>query len=197
MRLEQESAKRARRGQLEHLLLGALFLTGVATIALAAPNLLQLLKKFDPNWMLKNDPRRRLREVATRLKKKGWIEFVNNRGRWEMQPTPAGRRAYEIMSMHTHRIPRPKRWDGKWRIVIFDIREKDRKLRNRVRVFLSGFGFVKVQQSVWAFPYDCEETITLLKANLGIGGNLLYMIVDAIEYDKKLRTHYGLDGLAR
>ena len=53
-------------------------------------------------------------------------------------------------------------------------------------------GFVRLQDSVWVFPYDCEEFISLLKANLKIGAAVFYMVVAQIENDKHLRAHFGL-----
>ena len=53
-------------------------------------------------------------------------------------------------------------------------------------------GFARLQDSVWVFPYDCENFITLLKAELKIGSAVLYMIVEHIENDKHLRAQFGL-----
>ena len=41
-------------------------------------------------------------------------------------------------------------WDGKWRIVIFDIPEKHRHLRDTFRIQLRQFQFTPWQKSVWA-----------------------------------------------
>ena len=52
--------------------------------------------------------------------------------------------------------------------------------------------FVRLQDSVWIYPYDCEDIITLLKADFQIGKDMLYMIVEMLEYDKRLRNHFDL-----
>ncbi|MBI5470465.1 CRISPR-associated endonuclease Cas2 [Candidatus Kaiserbacteria bacterium] len=89
-------------------------------------------------------------------------------------------------------LPRPRRWDRRWRIIIFDIPEKKKNVRDRVRALVQRLGFFRLQHSVWVYPYDCEEIITLLKSDLKLGSQLLYMIVDAIEYDKPIREHFDL-----
>ena len=43
-------------------------------------------------------------------------------------------------------------WDGKWRMVLFDIPEKDKKLRDRLRRHLLGRHFGYLQNSVWVSP---------------------------------------------
>lgn len=53
-------------------------------------------------------------------------------------------------------------------------------------------GFVRLQDSVWVYPYDCEDFIALLKAELKVGKDVLYAIVDTIEFDKHIRRHFGL-----
>lgn len=53
-------------------------------------------------------------------------------------------------------------------------------------------GFVRLQDSVWVYPYDCEDLITLLKADLKVGKDVLYVVADRIEYDQPLRTLFDL-----
>lgn len=45
-----------------------------------------------------------------------------------------------------------KKWNKKWVVLIFDIEEKSRKLRNRLRSKLKNIGFGMLQQSVWITP---------------------------------------------
>ena len=85
-----------------------------------------------------------------------------------------------------------KRWDGQWRVVTFDIPEKRRSTRDRLRGYMQAYGFKKLQSSVWVFPYDCEEVLALIKAELRIGNAVLYMVVDEIENDRPLREHFRL-----
>lgn len=47
-----------------------------------------------------------------------------------------------------------RRWDGNWRIVIFDISEKKRKVRDRLRAKLRELGLGMMQESVWITPFD-------------------------------------------
>lgn len=190
-KMEQFSKKRTRRGQIERAILSTLAVAGVGLVAMAAPNTLRLLKYADPDWLVKRDPKQRIREATYRLKKKGFVEFAHKDGRTFLRIKEKGRaRLRSLVSFGP--LPKPKRWDGKWRLVIFDIPEKKHVLRARARGVVAGFGFVRLQDSVWAYPYDCEEAVALLKAELRIGKDLLYIIADAIEYDIPLRREFGL-----
>ena len=61
-----------------------------------------------------------------------------------------------------------------------------------MRATLVNMGFHRLQDSVWVYPYDCEDLVLMLKADLKIGKNVLYIVADAIEYDTPLRVHFGL-----
>ena len=96
--------------------------------------------------------------------------------------------AYENLN-----IKKKKKWDGKWRVLIFDIPEQKKSIREYVRHTLISIGFMRLQDSVWIYPYDCEDLIILLKADLKIGKDVLYMIVEALEYDKPVRSYFGFN----
>lgn len=55
-----------------------------------------------------------------------------------------------------------QKWDGLWRIIIFDISEDKKVAREVLRQKLKKFGFYHLQKSVFVFPYDCEKEITAL-----------------------------------
>lgn len=52
-----------------------------------------------------------------------------------------------------------KKWDGKWRIVLFDIEEKSRRIRDLFRAKLKELGFQMVQKSVYITPHDITRDL--------------------------------------
>ena len=190
--LEERVRKRARRDSIRRALLSTLALAGALPIALAAPKMLSLLKQEHIDMIIPADPRQRLYETASRLRRKGLIEFRTEKGRTKMHLTQKGRDEIRRIESHTRSIPQPKKWDERWRIIIFDISESRKSLRDKIRLLVRGLGFYRLQDSVWVFPYDCEEIVTLLKTELRTGREVLYIIADAIEYDVPIREHFGL-----
>lgn len=182
----------ARRGAIQNALLGVLVVGGLMPVALAAPKVLALLKQEHMEGILPQDPRQRLHETASRLKQKGWIIFENTNGRKYMRLTEKGEREVTRIRLGTYSIPQPRRWDGKWRVVMFDIYERRRMDRTKIRLILSNLGLYRLQDSVWVHPFDCEEIIALIKTEFRLGENLLYVIADAIDYDRRLRDHFDL-----
>lgn len=52
-----------------------------------------------------------------------------------------------------------KPWDGKWRMVIFDIKEKYRPLREGLRRKLLSLGFGMWQKSIYISPFDIAQEV--------------------------------------
>ncbi len=87
---------------------------------------------------------------------------------------------------------RTKKWDGKWRIITFDIPEKMRSVRNDIRTILKRAGFIQLQHSTWIFPHDCEELSTLIKQDTRLTRYVLYGVLEKIENDAHLRQLFSL-----
>lgn len=54
-------------------------------------------------------------------------------------------------------------WDGRWRVVIFDIPEHKKEARDALRRQLDRLGFWQLQKSVFVLPYPCEKEIEFLR----------------------------------
>lgn len=64
-------------------------------------------------------------------------------------------------------------WDGFWRLVVYDIAESEKFLRNRLRKELRHFGFKFVQKSVWLCPLAVEEELERILKKEKLWGKLL------------------------
>ncbi|MDD5585191.1 MAG: PaaX family transcriptional regulator C-terminal domain-containing protein [Candidatus Omnitrophica bacterium] len=51
------------------------------------------------------------------------------------------------------------KWDGVWRLLVYDIPEKERNKRDALRNYLKQFGFGKIQGSCWVSPYDLSAQL--------------------------------------
>jgi DNA-binding transcriptional regulator PaaX len=187
--LEVELKKEIRATKIQKAVLQAIATAGILSVALLAPNALQVLKMFGLNKKTKTNRERSINISRKRLMDKGLVEYSNN---GMLSLTLAGQRQLAKIERMEFKVKIPKKWDGKWRVLIFDIKERKRLIRDKIRVTLNFIGFIRLQNSVWVYPYDCEDLITLLKADFGIGREVLYMIADKIENDKALRNHFKL-----
>lgn len=185
--LEKRNKKSTRRSRIQRIILNSVANAGMLGIALIAPNVLKAMYKLGIS------PKDRQKEYvassASKLAKKGLMRFENG----YYQLTKEGERLLDLWNISGYKFKNHKKWDRKWRIVIFDIPEKKRGMRRQITSIFRQAGLYRLQDSVWVYPYDCENIIGLLKTDLGVGKDVLYIIADQIENDKYLRTHFGLD----
>src|SRR3989344_2741433 len=78
-----------------------------------------------------------------------------------------------------------RRWDGKWRIVIFDIPEEFHNERNNLRRKMRSLGFYMLQKSVFIFPYPCEEELGDLCSRIGIDEYVDVLIAESAGFKEK------------
>ncbi len=173
-------------------MLGAVALAGMLSVALVAPNAVRLLAPLERGLRRKMDPKYAASYTFRRLIQRGLIQIEETeRGKFA-RLTQKGELILRQFDRTSVRLKKPKRWDGKWRILIFDIKEQRRWVRDRLRITLVGLGFLQLQRSVWVYPYDCEDFVTLMKADFHAGSEILYVVADRIENDGKLRWHFNL-----
>ena len=187
--LESRGRKRRRKENIQAAVLGTIAVVGAIAIIAIAPAL--------PAAIASVVGRRRIgyqaRTAAGRLAQKGLVSFEKRGGATYLRITAKGERMIAIeQAQASLAIKQKRRWDKRYRMVIFDIPQSRRGTRDRLRELMRAAGFYRLQQSVWVHPYDCEELITLVKAELRLGGNVLYAIVEEIENDTRIKDHFGL-----
>lgn len=187
---EAEALRERRKGYLQDAVLGTVAAAGIIAVALVAPNMLSLSGGFGSR-------RKRMAEMSrsalTRLAARGHIEFEERDGKRYACITPEGKSALvRLQAKAEYATREKKRWDKRYRVVIFDIPEKKRTIRDQLRYEMRTAGFMQIQQSVWLYPYDCEDLVALIKADLHIGKDVMYLIVESIENDAWIRKHFSL-----
>jgi len=190
-KLEETTRKRRKKENIQKAVLAAVAVTGTLALGMLAPNIFSAL----PGIMGKNKYKLafQARTAAGRLATKGYVRFAEKNGKKRMEITEAGRRAIALESQRTALAAQHgKRWDKRWRLVMFDIPQNRRRDRDRLRGEMRACGFLRLQDSVWVFPYDCEDLVVLLKADMRIGKDILYAIVETMENDGWIKKRFGL-----
>ena len=89
-------------------------------------------------------------------------------------------------------ILKPSKWDGEWRIVIFDIPEKFKKAREALRIKLKDLGFLELQKSVFVLPYECENEIDFIMEVFLIRPYVRFMRAKSFTNEEQLKIKFNL-----
>jgi len=132
-------------------------------------------------WEIKKAIRRLRENKYIRLDEKCKKLFLTNKG------------VLEFIKYNIKRKQQEK-WDKKWRVIIFDVKEDRRKSRDFLRTRLKWLGFKELQKSVWAFPYDIKKEMEelMIMAKHDPQDDIRFLVVDKIEKDNDLKKWFNL-----
>lgn len=133
-----------------------------------------------------------LQRTLRRLAAQKHVEVVDTNGASIVRLTKLGKRKILKYSLDTIQVDKPDRWDGKWRLVMYDVPSSRRELSELLRQALRNLGFYKIQESVYIYPFPCFDQIEFLREYYALGDIVQYMLVDRIEHDDAYITYFGL-----
>jgi DNA-binding transcriptional regulator PaaX len=143
------------------------------------------IQVFNPrefNKRLKYDdysPSRTLGQLK-RLIKCGYLEPVENNGRQSVVLTKKG----QIKLLENKQV---MQFDGKWRMLTFDVPEKIRARRDSFRASIKRIGFKQVQKSLWACPYTHADEIKIVIEEHHLQKYVAFLLVEKSDIDIHLK----------
>ena len=137
----------------------------IAASLFVAPNIGVALAPF-----LRDDPyarrewrRERVREALRRLRERRLVRFEERGKKTYLVVTELGKQRLRTFDFNAMGLATPpKRWDARWRMVIFDIPNDKKRERELLRRKLVELGFLALQKSVFIYPYPCEDEVDFL-----------------------------------
>ena len=151
----------------------------------------RIAKQIGREW--KEINRQSLERAARSLYKSKLVEMKNNSdGTTTMVLSKEGKKialAYDISDM---KIKEPRKWDSRWRILMFDVPEKMKKVRESFRMHLKQMGFYEFQKSVFVHPYPCEDEFEYIVEFYNARRYLRFVVADKIDNELELKKHFGL-----
>jgi len=171
-------------------------LAGIVSVAATSPyffiNIAKLILK-DKKYFKNKYDENKVAQALERLKRNKVVILSEKDGEFVVELTDKGKRKVKQIKLESMKIETPKFWDKKWRIVIFDIPEKQKKrARNALREKLQKLEFYQLQKSVWVHSYPCEKEIQFLCELFDIYRFVNIITADKIYNDIKLRNYFKL-----
>lgn len=135
------------------------------------------------------------KQVISQLGKRKYveIEYLSD-GRVKVKITKAGLTKALTYELENMRLNKPDKWDGKWRVIIFDIPQKYNRIRDLFRMRLKQLGLSQLQESVYVSPYPCFDEVEFLRELYGVSFTVQYLLVEKLEDDQYLRNRFELSG---
>lgn len=131
-----------------------------------------------------------LNKAVSDLLKTGDIEkVIDKKGNACFRLTSSGQKSFERLYPIYRLSGQP--WDRKWRVVIFDIEEKEKRARNALRQKLISLGFGELQKSVYITPLDVLSDIKeFLRENGLLGKVFVFEAKELLGYSPKTIAGY-------
>lgn len=127
----------------------------------------KLTKRDFPLWQ-----EAKLRGVLGKLETQGWVKKQIHDREFAYSISPQGKAWLNQQLERLHQ--KEKIWDGKYRIVVFSIPEKNRILRDKLRRALKSLRFGSYEKGIWISLYDHKDKILNTIEEIGIGQHFCY-----------------------
>ncbi|MDP2676743.1 MAG: hypothetical protein Q8O83_03605 [bacterium] len=121
------------------------------------------------------------------------IKTVRNKdGTYTLVLTQKGEEKALRYKIDAIRVAPMEKWDGKWRIVLFDIPEKSRVIRDALRRALIRAGFFEYQKSVFVHPFECQDEVDFVIEFFYARPYTRFIIADSLDNEFHLKKYFKL-----
>lgn len=178
------------RGELAKEILKGAALMSFALAMVVMPG----LGKVAPLFMkgMRSRERDRIRQSIKGLQNKKFVRVYVKDGVEVVEITKEGKKRVLEYDLDDMKIVVPKKWDGWWRIIMFDIPEHKKQARKAVSLKIKELGLYPIQKSVFVSPYLCKNEIDFVGEIFGVRENIIYIKAKEIQGVKKLKQHFGI-----
>lgn len=124
-------------------------------------------------WVPRRYRKHNFYQLISRSLKTRFIEKIEKDGEIYIRITTEGKKT--IQRDFPMLLLQNRKWDGRWRIVMFDVEEINKKVRDRLRTKLKELGFGMLQKSVFISPHDIVKDFSEFAESSGIN-DYLYLL---------------------
>jgi len=170
-----------------------LLLIGGVTLGLSSSpsRYFKVLKTIQKEW--KEINRSSLNRAIRSLYESRLVGTKGNKdGTLTLELSRDGEKLALTYNLETMKVERPKKWDNLWRIVMFDIPEPLKKVRESLRYQLKNMGFHELQKSVFINPFPCAEEIEYVVEFYNIRKHVRFITAMKIDNELHLKKIFGL-----
>lgn len=172
-------------------LLMTIALGGMVFVGALVPGILALTKE---NRKYRKYTNKQIQNAIYNLKKRKLIEIVKyDDDKVKVKLTNKGKERVKEFSLETLSIEKPKKWDGKWRILMFDIPTKPKiynQAREALRSKIKELGFHQLQKSAWVYPYECEDELLFIAEIFNVQKHIEIITAEKLLHEDQIRRFF-------
>jgi DNA-binding transcriptional regulator PaaX len=128
----------------------------------------------------------------TYLKGSRLVSVAEKDGQQILTLSEDGRKRLLQFDLDKIMIKKPRKWDGLWRLVLFDIPEKRKIGREALRSKLKQLGFYQLQKSCFIHPFDCKSEIDFISEIFEVSPYINFILAKEIEGASHLVKYFDL-----
>lgn len=181
--------KDTKKEEVAGIILSTLLVVGVLAVAVTMPNAVQLFKYFGRKT---SQEQWRIRRSVSRLEKRGFVGKRSIRGQEYYILTTTGKERAMRYKLKSMAIERQKKWDGLWRIVMFDIPEDKKFARRAIGYAIQKLGCLQYQKSVFITPYPCAKEIDFAGECFGVRKHVRIITAKDVEGVSSIKKHFNI-----
>jgi DNA-binding transcriptional regulator PaaX len=103
-----------------------------------------------------------------------------------------GKKKMLIYNIENLKLKRQSKWDGYWRLFIFDIPEKFKRERYILSKKLKEIGMYPLQKSVYIYPFECRDELDFIIEYFGFRKYVRFILAKEIDNELHLRKIFDL-----
>src|SRR3989344_795881 len=145
---------------------------------------------FGERFSLDLNGNKKTQQVFSGLRRYKFIRHIKAENVDKYTLTPKGERKFRKIFIDEVIIKQPLKWDGKWRLVMYDLPVRFKKTREAFRWKLKDLGFFQFQKSAWIYPYPCEGELLFVADFFGVRKYIEILEVNKILDDRILRSRF-------
>src|SRR3989338_7423372 len=151
----------------------------------------KIIKMIGKEWL--NIERRSLYNAIKSLYRSRLIDAKDNaNGTTTLVLTERGKKKALTYQIDELKIPPMKRWDHKWRIVLFDIPENMKRARDALARVLKNAGFIKFQKSVFIHPFECRNEVDFIIEFFNVRPYVRFITAAEIDNELHMKNRFNL-----
>ncbi|MEK7460661.1 MAG: hypothetical protein AAB647_00410 [Patescibacteria group bacterium] len=136
-----------------------------------------------------------LQQILWRLERQGAIRRTGRGQSATIYVTEIGKRQIRRLLTELKQAPRQQVWDGKWRIISFDVSESHRTGRQLLQRKLRQLGCYPLQRSVYIYPFEIKDLIEEIRMAYDLRTDLVYLIAESIDNPHLIQSFFENNGV--